>query len=97
MLLFTTFLANVWELFTSTPVPGLNLTFGQMWLGIFVVGVSIMILRPLLGIGGALGRDATNIFRGAAKRGYDRSYTKYRRERERKESFAKRYLEDHKK
>ena len=93
---FTTFLANVWELFTSVTVPGLNITFGEMWLGIFVVGVSIMILRPLLGIGGSLGHDAANIFRGAAKRGYDRSYTKYRKDRERKESFAKRYVEDHK-
>lgn len=90
------FLASTWELFQNTPVPGLNLNFAQLWLGIFVVGVSIMILRPLLGIGFG---SANNVFSGVAragKRGYDRSYSKYRRNRERSESFAKRYQEEHK-
>lgn len=71
---FTTFLSGVWELFQSVTVPVLNITFAHMWLGIFVVGISISILRPLLGIGfGAV----NNILSGlSGKRGYDRSYSK---------------------
>lgn len=90
------FLASTWDLFQRTPVPGLNLNFAQLWLGVFVVGISIVILRPLLGIGFG---TANNIVSGAVragKRGYDRSYSKYRRTRERNESFAKRYKEEHK-
>lgn len=93
---FAQFLADCWRLFTDVQVPILNISFAQLWLGIFVVGVSIVILRPLLGIGfGA----ANNIFSGVAragKRGYDRSYTKYRRDRERSDAYKKRYKETHK-
>lgn len=76
MALFTSFLASVWDLFTNVNVPVLNITFAQLWLGIFVVGVSIMILRPLLGIGAGA---VNNILHGlSGKRGYDRAYKKSR-------------------
>lgn len=52
--LVTTFLAGIWDLFEQTSVPGLNLSFAQLYLGVFVVSVSIMILRPLLGIGASV-------------------------------------------
>lgn len=93
---FTQFLSDCWRMFEEVQVPILNISFAKFWLGIFVVGISISILRPLLGIGANAANDATNIFRGAAKRGYDRSYAKYRKNRERQESFAKRYKESHK-
>lgn len=95
---FTTFLADCWRMFEEVQVPVLNISFAKLYLGVFVVGISIIILRPLLGIGGS--GFASNIFhgiRGAGKRGYDNSYSKYRRSRERQESFAKRYSEEHKK
>ena len=93
---FTTFLADCWRMFEDVNVPVLNISFAKLYLGVFVVGISIIILRPLLGIGGS--GAAGSIFRGlsgATKRGYDRSYTKYRRDRERRESFAKRYKDEH--
>ena len=93
---FTTFLSDCWRMFEEVNVPVLNIPFSKFYLGIFVVGISIVILRPLLGIGGS--GFASNIFHGisgATKRGYDRSYSKYRRDRERRESFAKRYKDEH--
>jgi len=93
---FTTFLADCWRMFEEVTVPVLNISFAQLYLGVFVVCISIIILRPLLGIGGS--GTASNIFHsvsGAAKRGYDRSYSKYRRNRERQESFEKKYKESH--
>ena len=94
---FTTFLADCWNMFEEVNVPVLNISFAKLYLGVFVVGISIIILRPLLGIGGS--GFASNLFhgiKGSAKRGYDNSYSKYRRNRERQESFAKRYKEGHK-
>ena len=94
---FTAFLADCWRMFEEVNVPVLDISFAKLYLGVFVVGISIIILRPLLGIGGS--GFASNIFHnvsGSLKRGYDRSYSKYRRNRERQESFAKRYKEDHK-
>lgn len=93
---FTTFLADCWRMFEEVNVPVLNISFAKLYLGVFVVGISIIILRPLLGIGGS--GFASNIFHGisgAAKRGYDHSYSKYRRDRERRESFAKRFKDSH--
>lgn len=99
---FTTFLAGVWELFQSVTVPILNITFAQMWLGVFVVGISISILRPLLGIG----FGAVNNLISAGKRGYDgaysrakarqredynSSYAKYKADRNRAKDYAERY------
>ena len=93
---FTQFLSDCWRMFEEVQVPVLNISFAKLYLGVFVVGISIIILRPLLGIGGS--GFASNIFHGvsgAAKRGYDRSYSKYRRDRERRESYAKRFKDDH--
>lgn len=96
MIEFTTFLADCWRMFEEVQVPVLNISFAKLYLGVFVVGISIIILRPLLGIGGS--GFASNIFHsvsGATKRGYDRSYAKYRRDKERSETFSKRYKEEH--
>ena len=93
---FTEFLADCWSMFENVNVPVLNISFAKLYLGVFVVGISIIILRPLLGIGGS--GFASNIFRGVSgsvKRGYDRSYSKYRRDRERRESFAQRFKDEH--
>lgn len=95
----TQFLSDCWRMFTDVEVPGIGITFAQLYLGVFVVGLSIAILRPLLGIGGGF----INLISGAgksAKRGYDRaynkSYAKYRRDRDRAASFAERYKKEHK-
>lgn len=92
---FTQFLADCWQMFEEVDVPVLNISFAKLYLGVFVVGISIVILRPLLGIGGS--GFASNIFHGisgASKRGYDRSYSKYRRDKDRSEMNKLRYKAD---
>ena len=75
---FTQFLADCWRMFEEVNVPILNISFAKFYLGIFVVGVSIMILRPLLGIGGTgFGNNIMRGIKGATKRGYDRAYRKH--------------------
>lgn len=74
---FTTFLADCWRMFEEVQVPVLNISFAKLYLGVFVVGISIIILRPLLGIGGR--GFASNIFHGltgSGKRGYDNAYSR---------------------
>lgn len=71
---FTTFLADCWRMFEEVNVPVLNISFAKLYLGVFVVGISIMILRPLLGIGAG---GFNNIMHGlTGKRGFDRAYSK---------------------
>lgn len=42
--------ASFWQLF-SLPHPVLGISFGSLFIGVFVVGLSLRILEPLLGIG----------------------------------------------
>lgn len=58
---FTTFFADIWRLFSSVPVPGLGISFAQLWIGVFVVAVSISILRPLLGIGASAVKNIAGV------------------------------------
>ena len=94
------FLADCWRMFTDVTVPGINISFASLYLGIFVVGVATVILRPLLGIGfGGLSNLTSGAVR-AGKRGYDKayskSYAKYARDRDRAAEYAKRYKESKK-
>lgn len=57
-------LSQVWDLFEEVQVPGLGISFASLWLGSFVVMVSIVILRPLLGIGAG----ASRLISGVGKR-----------------------------
>ena len=47
----TSLLASFWRLFSSLRVPLLGISFAELYLGAFVVTLSIKILFPLLGIG----------------------------------------------
>lgn len=58
---FLEFFASIWRLFDEIDVPGLGISFSELWLGAFVVCISIVILRPLLGIGGSASRIVTGI------------------------------------
>lgn len=91
---FTQFLADCWRMFQDVNVPILNISFSDLYLGIFVVGIAIAILRPLLGIGGG----AVNMLQGlgsSAKRGYDKayknSYAHYEKEKRRAADYKSRY------
>ena len=43
---------GIWSLFGIT-VPGFNFTFGQMWLGVLLCSVSILVIRMIFGFGGS--------------------------------------------
>lgn len=46
-----TFLSGIWSLF-GIYVPGFSFTFGQMWLGVLLASVSILVIRMIFGFGG---------------------------------------------
>ena len=63
------FFSSIWQLFEEVTVPLINITFAQLWIGVFVVSISISILRPLLGIGAGA---VNNISKGLNNR-YNRN------------------------
>ena len=46
------FMEGIWSIF-GISVPGFNFTFGQMWLGVLLASVSILVIRILFGFGGS--------------------------------------------
>lgn len=46
-----TFFADIWSIFTSIPVPGTNLNFGQLWTGALFALAIVGFLRSVLGNG----------------------------------------------
>lgn len=47
-----TIMDGVWALF-GIYVPGFSFTFGQMWLGVLLCAVSILVIRMIFGFGGS--------------------------------------------
>lgn len=47
-----TFLSGLWALF-GIYVPGFSFTFGQMWLGVLLASISILVVRMMFGFGGS--------------------------------------------
>lgn len=45
-------MSGIWSLF-GLYVPGFSFTFGQMWLGVLLASVSILVIRMLFGFGGS--------------------------------------------
>ena len=52
-----TFLAGLWSLF-GIYVPGFSFTFGQMWLGVLLCSISILVIRMIFGFGGGSRGDS---------------------------------------
>lgn len=48
------FIDGLWGLF-GIYVPGFSFTFGQMWLGVLLCSLSILVIKILFGIGGSGG------------------------------------------
>lgn len=46
----TSFLAQIWNAFSSLQVPLLGISFATLYTGVFAVGFSLLILKPILGI-----------------------------------------------
>lgn len=47
---------GIWGLF-GIYVPGFSFTFGQMWLGVALASISILVVRLIFGIGGSGGNS----------------------------------------
>ena len=45
-------LDGIWSLF-GIYVPGFSFTFGQMWIGVLLASISILVVRMLFGFGGS--------------------------------------------
>lgn len=45
-----TFFSSVWSIFTNCQVPGTNLNFAQIWVGILASGFIIWFIRSIIGI-----------------------------------------------
>lgn len=47
---------SVWSLFSVT-VPGFDFTFAQLWIGVLLCSVSILVVRMIFGFGGSGGEN----------------------------------------
>lgn len=93
----TSFFRQVWNVFTIDH-PLIGIPFSVIYLGVFAIAFSIVILRPLLGIGGGvidnISSSARNARRSAISRSKARkesSYKTYAKKRARQEAYAARY------
>lgn len=50
------FIDGIWSLFGIT-VPGFDFTFGQMWVGVLLASLSILVIRFIFGFGGTANGD----------------------------------------
>lgn len=93
----TAFFARIWEVF-SVPHPILGIPFSTIYLGAFAVSFSIIILKPILGIGSGVvsdvsrsARTARNQIRSRRQAKYDQSYDAYKARRNKAKEYAERY------
>lgn len=61
-------LGSIWNGFFGLETPFFGLTFKQIFIGFFVVVISIRILWDLLGLGAAVVNNASNLGQRAANR-----------------------------
>lgn len=47
--------SSVWGIFTGLDVPGLNVSFGALFLAVVLIRISISIIRLVFGFGGGTG------------------------------------------
>ncbi len=50
-------MSGIWSLFAIS-VPGFSFTFGQLWLGVLLASVSVLVVRMLFGFGGGQRGDS---------------------------------------
>ncbi len=50
-------IGGIWSLFAIS-VPGFSFTFGQLWLGVLLASVSVLVVRMLFGFGGGQRGDS---------------------------------------
>lgn len=93
----TAFFARVWEVF-SVNHPILDIPFSTIYLGAFAVSFSIIILKPILGVGAGTitdisrsARTTRNQIRNRRQSKYEQSYEAYKARRNRAKEYADRY------
>lgn len=93
----TGFFREVWQIFTL-PHPLLGIPYSVIYVGAFAVSFSILILKPILGIGSGVVSDVSSGARRAsdsirAKRRANKanSYESYKKNRDRQTEYASRY------
>lgn len=52
-------ISGIWSLFSVT-VPGFTFSFGEMWLGVAICSISLVLLKLLFGVGGRSGGSRTS-------------------------------------
>lgn len=55
--ILVTTLSKVWEMFEQVNVPILGISFARLYLSVFVINLSTVILRPILSIGFRSAKD----------------------------------------
>lgn len=55
--ILVTTLSKVWEIFEQVNVPILGISFARLYLSVFVINLSTVILRPILSIGFRSAKD----------------------------------------
>lgn len=82
---FLEIVKSIWDGFFSLTSPFFGLTFKQIFIGLFVVLVSIRLLWDLLGLGSAVVNNATSIVSSGVRSARHRSELKKRTVRSGKE------------
>lgn len=68
-------LASFWNLFTQVQVPGLDISFSVLYLGVFAIALSVKLLAPILGLGGNVARGPLRLGRTSRRESYRRQAT----------------------
>lgn len=55
--IFVTTLSKAWDMFEQVDVPILGISFARLYLSVFVINLSTVILRPILSIGFRSAKD----------------------------------------
>lgn len=71
---FTSVVKLVWDGMGSINVPFLNIPVTSLFLGVFVASFSIMILRPILGLGGQAFGSVTSSIHSSVSRSRNQHY-----------------------
>lgn len=58
---------SCWNILFSATVPQLGISFGALYLGIFVAAISLRVLMPLLGIAGGTAKGLSSKRRDSGK------------------------------
>lgn len=71
---FTQVIKSIWDGMESITVPFLDIPVTSLFLGVFVTSFAVMILRPILGLGGSAFGAIGSSIHGSISRSRSRAY-----------------------